>query len=509
VKGNSKFFAVAVRGGGGPVLVLPYTATGKLPRGYPLVNGHSAPVYDMAWSPFNDNILATGSDDATCKIWSIPDGGLTETIRDPVQTLTGHGKPVSLLNWHPTASNVIATVGKEPSVKIWDVEKGVAPITLTGFEGLVQDFGFNSNGSLLVTSDKGKSAKIHDPRSGAVVSEWKPHGGGKPFRLVWLGSTGNICTVGFTAQSKREFKVWDTKNLDKPLATQELDQAAGVIMPFYDEDTKMLYLSGKGDGNIRYFEMVDAEPYVYPLAEHRTNVSTKGADMLPKRALNPLRCEVARFLKLTTDSVEPMSFIVPRKEVNFQVRWGWGGGGVCVSRLSLACSAFPLTFSHPLPLPPFPLPPQEDIFPDTYAGVPCMTADDWFAGKNVAGPKRMPMDPAKRPGFVPAAAAFVAAAAPAPAPAPAPKPAAAAAGPSGSPTPADDGALAAALERAAKAEAQVAALSSQVATLKLSAGAGGSGDAALKAELEDARSRIATLEASEAKLKKALAVMSA
>ena len=31
----------------------------------------------------------------------------------------------------------------------------------------------------------------------------------------------------------------------------------------------------QGDGNIRYFELVDEEPYVYFLTEHRTNVSTK------------------------------------------------------------------------------------------------------------------------------------------------------------------------------------------------------------------------------------------
>ena len=47
------------------------------------------------------------------------------------------------------------------------------------------------------------------------------------------------------------------------------------MIPFYDEDTRVLYLTGKGDGNIRYFELVDEEPFVYFLSEHRTNVSTK------------------------------------------------------------------------------------------------------------------------------------------------------------------------------------------------------------------------------------------
>ena len=47
------------------MLVLPLTSPGKLPRGQPLLNGHSGAVMDTAWNPFNDNMLATGSDDAT------------------------------------------------------------------------------------------------------------------------------------------------------------------------------------------------------------------------------------------------------------------------------------------------------------------------------------------------------------------------------------------------------------------------------------------------------------
>jgi coronin-1B/1C/6 len=100
VRGNSKFFSIAVRGGGGPVQVVPYSLVGKLPRGYPTINGHSSSVYDTAWNPFNDNVLATGSDDTTVKLWHIPDGGLTESLRDPLTTLSGmcpaHTPPASL-----------------------------------------------------------------------------------------------------------------------------------------------------------------------------------------------------------------------------------------------------------------------------------------------------------------------------------------------------------------------------------------------------------------------------
>ena len=477
---------------------MPYSAVGKLPRGYPLVNGHSAPVYDMGWCPANDNILATGSDDCTAKLWRIPEGGLTETIKEPLVTLQGHGKPVSLLSWHPTASNVIATVGKEPSVRIWDVEHGRQALELKSFGGLVQDLGWNYNGALLATSDKEKKMKINDPRAGAIAQEWQPHAGGKPFRFTWLGSSGALVTVGFTAQSKRELKVWDPRgDLSKPLNATELDQAAGVIMPFYDEDTRMLYLAGKGDGNIRYFEMVDGEPFVYPLSEYRTNVSTKGADMLPKRACNAMKCEVARFLKLTNDSVEPISFIVPRKEQSF----------------------------------------QEDIFPDTYSGQPAQSAEDWLAGKTVAGPKKMSMDPAKREGYVAPQVVFTPIVAPtspkaaAPPAVPGAHSASAASSASAPLSGGDELAVAAAQGRAAKAEQRCAALEKEMekmghelAKAKAEAAAGGAGGAgagaggdealkaeaeALKEQLDKASKRIAELEASEAKLKRAVAALSA
>ena len=32
-------------------------------------------------------------------------------------------------------------------------------------------------------------------------------------------------------------------------------RGAGVILPFYDEESSLLYLAGKGDGNIRYYEV--------------------------------------------------------------------------------------------------------------------------------------------------------------------------------------------------------------------------------------------------------------
>jgi coronin-1B/1C/6 len=228
------------------------------------------------------------------------------------------------------------------AAQVWDVERGEAMVTLDGFGGLVQDFDWNHDGSLLATSSKDKMLRTWDPRtlrsnSEAVyvvapaaapatacchsVHRYRPrmcfltrlvpialprsclffpppstcsaHEGVKCFKLVWLGESNNILTCGFTKQSKREFRIFDMRDLTTPLFTQEIDQASGVLMPFYDPDLKILYLAGKGDGNIRYYELADAAPFSYPLSEHRTSVSAKGLAMLPKRACNPLKVQLA------------------------------------------------------------------------------------------------------------------------------------------------------------------------------------------------------------------------
>lgn len=66
---------------------------GKLPENFPLYHGHTAPVLDTDFNPFNDYIVASGSEDTKVMIWSIPeqyDEDLEEV--KPVLKLSGHGR---------------------------------------------------------------------------------------------------------------------------------------------------------------------------------------------------------------------------------------------------------------------------------------------------------------------------------------------------------------------------------------------------------------------------------
>jgi len=60
-----------------------------------------------------------------------------------------------------------------------------------------------------------------------------------------MGET-RLATTGFSKMSDRQLNVWDAANLEAHLRTTNLDTSSGVIMPFYDHDSNMLYLAGKG-----------------------------------------------------------------------------------------------------------------------------------------------------------------------------------------------------------------------------------------------------------------------
>ena len=57
-----------------------------------------------------------------------------------------------------------------------------------------------------------------------------------------------------------------------------LMQASGVIMPFYDPDAHLLFLSGKGDGNIRVYEVDHNKLYPTANTQYSSTVSAKVCD---------------------------------------------------------------------------------------------------------------------------------------------------------------------------------------------------------------------------------------
>ena len=77
------------------------------------VAGHGGPVLDIKWSPFNDNIIASSSEDCAVKVitsatqswleltraglvqvWYVPDGQMMLEMAESLVTMAGHQRKV-------------------------------------------------------------------------------------------------------------------------------------------------------------------------------------------------------------------------------------------------------------------------------------------------------------------------------------------------------------------------------------------------------------------------------
>ncbi|XP_034021071.1 coronin-2B-like, partial [Thalassophryne amazonica] len=351
---------------GGSFLVLPINQTGRVEPRHPRVCGHSGRVLDVKWNPFDDYCIASCSEDSTVKIWDIPVSGIQQNLTQARKTLIGHSRRVGLIEWHPTAENLLLSAAYDYKVFLWDVSqvgpvlrRPVRVVLMSTYhryptEALLLSVSFNGDGSRLAVTSKDRRVRVLDPRRGIIlrVSNNKSHRANK---VLYIPDLKMLLSTGSSLWNHRQMVLWDPEDLSEPLYVEELDGSAGVLFPFYDPDTHMLYLAGKGDRNIRYYRLSAEKPYVSFLAEYRSQLPQKGLGVMPKRGLNVGACEVFRFYRLIAikDFVEPLSMIVPRKE-----------SGVF----------------------------HEDLYPMTAGHQAAMTAQEWLLGVN-KGPVMMSLKP--------------------------------------------------------------------------------------------------------------------
>jgi len=212
----------------------------------------------------------------------------------------------------------LGSSGFDNSLKIYDVE---ANKNLSTFDlpDLPYYFDWSSDGSKIACIRKDKFVSIMDPRD--HKSEIKAEGlDAKPGRVCWADPAHKLVVTGVKGGG-RVIATYDPKKFSAPLSVQDVDQGGSVLAPYYDADTSVLFLPGKGDATIRYFEIMEKdenEQYCFLLSEFRDNESCKGGCFLPKTVCDTQKCEVAVYYRLMRDWISPISFTVPRKSDQFQ-----------------------------------------------------------------------------------------------------------------------------------------------------------------------------------------------
>uniref|UniRef100_W6NCL4 Coronin n=1 Tax=Haemonchus contortus TaxID=6289 RepID=W6NCL4_HAECO len=352
VQASGSYLAFHVEGEGGKLGALPINAKGrKLRKDMAIVCAHADQIDDFCFMTFNDDLLVTCSRDDNVKLWRLSGEEATPSLECEIHV--GNGVLMDSIKSHSTASNIIAAASVGDAYVI-DVERKVVATKLHGFVDKGQSVDWSEDGKLLaISADKGREVCVYDARSGtSPIQRLAVHQGlGRESRVLFCGD--RLLSSGFTSKRAQEVHVLDVGRWDTPIHTQEYVSATGVLMPFYDPDTKLVFLIGKGTNKLFIAEFQSKVPHLSPVYEMSLAEQNLGACLGSKRNVKVMDGEVDTLYQLTKHCILPIPCIVPRRSYrDFHA----------------------------------------DLFPDTRGPKAGCTSGEWLAGSNSL-PEKMSLAP--------------------------------------------------------------------------------------------------------------------
>ncbi|GIY09473.1 coronin-7 [Caerostris darwini] len=342
IKASSLLMAFNIdSGGGGNLGILSLNDTGSKSKDLSILRAHSEFITDFDFCPYDDEILATGSQDHHIKLWRITENDLNSNVPNNPEVDILASSKIEVIKFHPQADCIVSAV-EGSTIHLWDVNKKQSIFADSSHEDTVQCISWRHSGDILASTSKDKKLRLWDPRDPSNNQVADSHSNNRDSRVVWLGDTEQLLTTGFGSGREREVLLRDIRKLQDPVASYSGDSSLGVYIPLFDPDTNMLFLIAKADTAISFWEILNHAPFLQEATKYLGEVQAKGAALVPKRALEVMDGEVNRLLLLGQNCIVPISFQVPRKSYR--------------------------EF-------------HADLFPDTFSPAPSLTSTQWQAGE--------------------------------------------------------------------------------------------------------------------------------
>jgi len=160
-------------------------------------------------------------------------------------------------------------------------------------------------------------------------------------RVLWVNAN-RLLTTGIGAGGRRSVSLWSLQETKKPLRTEDLVRNNSMPIPFFDEDTNVLWMANSGSSMVQMYGISTSMPFIEILGEYKSMADSTGQAFVHKTSLDVKKVEIARSLKLSKDKIIPISWTLPRKR--------------------LECF-------------------QDDVFPSTRSLKPLQSLSAWLAGQ--------------------------------------------------------------------------------------------------------------------------------
>ena len=127
---------------------------------------HGGSVNDIKFSP-DGQMLASGGDDNTVKLWDVASGTLKTTLE-------GHTDGINSVAFSPDGAT-LASGSEDSTVKLWNVATSILKTTLEGHTDRVGSIAFSPDGQMLASGGDDNTVKLWDVVSGTLKTTLEGH----------------------------------------------------------------------------------------------------------------------------------------------------------------------------------------------------------------------------------------------------------------------------------------------------------------------------------------------
>ncbi|EMD37020.1 hypothetical protein CERSUDRAFT_155454 [Gelatoporia subvermispora B] len=298
----------------------------------PLI-GHADDVNSVVFSPQGD-IIASGSDDTTVRLWS-PKNGLPS-----LSLLTGHKAAVNSVAFSPDGER-IASGSRDGTIRIWDVKTGSTTGDSIKGETPIFSVAFSHDGRRVAYGSKDAAIRIWDVETSKIHLEilhahegpvhsvafspddhqissgsgdgkartWNAETGGSPI-TTFSSHTNLVLSVSYHPKLARivsgsadcTVRIWDTGTTD-PVTPHPLTGHSDWVRSAVFSLDGALVVSGADDSTIRVWDAETGQMVAGPFSGHDQEVAAVAFSPDNKRVVSGSFDNTVRIWDATGDSM--------------------------------------------------------------------------------------------------------------------------------------------------------------------------------------------------------------